>query len=126
MAIESRVICDASALADGGRAVVFSREFSGTTTACFAIRFQGEIHAFANHCPHRGTPLDWQPGEVFDDSGLYLICATHGALFEPNGGLCVAGPCQGMRLTPVPILQEGNQVILKVGRVLFSQVPETK
>jgi len=39
--------------------------------------------------------LDWQPGEFFDIAGVYLVCSTHGAIFEPNSGLCVAGPCRG-------------------------------
>jgi len=67
---------------------------------------------YVNICPHRGTSLDWQPGEVFDETGLYLICATHGALFEPDSGLCVAGPCQGAHLQKIPVKIEGGQVVL--------------
>jgi nitrite reductase/ring-hydroxylating ferredoxin subunit len=40
-------------------------------------------------CAHR-TGLG--AGAFFDDSRRYLICATHGAMYEPRSGHCVAGP----------------------------------
>ncbi|MEP7262087.1 MAG: hypothetical protein ABI669_12835, partial [Usitatibacter sp.] len=56
--------------------------------------------------------LDWQPGEFFEETGLYLICSTHGALFEPGSGFCVAGPCRGDSLEPLSIREREGQVIL--------------
>jgi nitrite reductase/ring-hydroxylating ferredoxin subunit len=32
----------------------------------------------------------------------FLQCATHGALFEPDSGYCVEGPCAGQYLTELP------------------------
>ncbi len=37
-------------------------------------------------------------GQFFETSGLYLMCATHGAIYEPDTGKCVGGPCRGGRL----------------------------
>ena len=85
----------------------------GRDLPAFAIAYDGVVHAYVNVCPHRGTSLDWQPGEVFDESGLYLICATHGALFEPDSGLCVAGPCQGACLQKIAVRLEGDHVVLE-------------
>jgi len=51
-----------------------------------------------NRCPHQGTPLDLLPGRVFSADGRHLVCATHGALFDPASGLCLKGPCKGKRL----------------------------
>ena len=45
------------------------------------------------------------PGDFFDASKLYLVCATHGALYEPDSGLCVAGPCRGARLKAVMLAE---------------------
>lgn len=114
MAETERVICRVDELNDGGLAVKFvvSQSEPARDLPCFAIVFHGAVHAYVNSCPHRGTELDWQAGEVFDETGLYLVCATHGALFEPNSGLCVDGPCHGARLRPVAIKILGNDVVL--------------
>ncbi|MDX2218718.1 MAG: Rieske 2Fe-2S domain-containing protein [Burkholderiales bacterium] len=80
---------------------------------CFAVRFDGRALAYVNSCPHRGTELDWQLGEFFDESGLYLICATHGAAFDPSSGHCVSGPCAGERLFPVPVREECGRVVIQ-------------
>mgnify|MGYP001193088653 CR=1 FL=1 len=76
-------------------------------------RWEGEIRAFRNVCPHVGTPLDLVPGRVFTTDGRHLICATHGALFDPATGLCTAGPCRGRSLKAVPIRRAGGQVWLE-------------
>lgn len=107
-----RRVCRRDALTDGGKASSFGVSRQGRALPAFAVAFAGAVHAYVNICPHRGTPLDWQPGEVFDESGLYLICATHGALFEPESGRCVAGPCQGAHLQKIPVRQEGEYVVL--------------
>lgn len=105
-------MCERTALADGGPAVGFSVERRGKVMPAFAVAFAGEVLAYVNVCPHRGTSLDWLPGQVFDESGLYLICATHGAMFEPATGLCVAGPCSGASLQKLPVRVEQGRVEL--------------
>lgn len=107
MADERRLVCDAGALVDGGSGVRFTLEWGTKTIPCFAVRYRGRVHAYLNCCPHQGTELDWAQGEFFDESGLYLICATHGAAFVPDSGYCCAGPCKGQRL--IPILVEEHQ-----------------
>jgi nitrite reductase/ring-hydroxylating ferredoxin subunit len=111
-------ICHRENLKDGGLAHRFSIEFDGRTLPGFVVAFNGEVYAWVNICPHRGTELDWQPGQVFDDSGLYLICATHGALFDADSGLCVSGPCTGSSLRKIDVVvDEAGNVILRRGRV---------
>jgi len=78
----------------------------------FAVRFDGEPRAFVNRCPHLGVELDWEPGEFFEETGLYLVCSTHGAIFEPSTGLCVAGPCRGARLEAIAIEERDGLVQL--------------
>ena len=107
-----RHVCRRDELPEGGRAVRFEIRRQSHDLPAFAVAYDGEVHAFVNVCPHRGTSLDWQPGEVFDETGLYLICATHGALFEPDSGLCIAGPCQGAYLQKIPLKLEDDQVVL--------------
>jgi len=106
------VICASGALIDGEPGVRFRLREDDRDEKGFAIRFGGIAHAYVNVCPHAGTELDWQPGDFFEASGLYLACATHGALFEPSTGLCVAGPCRGASLQPLPIRERDGQVYL--------------
>jgi nitrite reductase/ring-hydroxylating ferredoxin subunit len=80
--------------------------------AAFVILHNDQAIAFDNICPHRSTELDWNPGDVFDESGLYLICATHGAMFEPGTGLCVMGPCIKQRLKKIAVFKDELGVFL--------------
>lgn len=54
-----------------------------------------QVQAFVNRCPHLGVPLNWDDDAFLDSDGRLLRCATHGALFEPDSGLCILGPCKG-------------------------------
>ena len=103
MAGRERLICASGDLADGGPGVRFEVKRGEQTMPAFVIRFRGALHAYVNECQHQASELDWVPGEFFDADRLYLICATHGALYDPGDGLCVAGPCGGARLAPVAI-----------------------
>jgi len=59
----------------------------------FLTCYQGKLRAWRNHCPHAGSPLDWIPGQFYNDDGDQLICHTHGAHFDPLSGNCISGPC---------------------------------
>lgn len=80
--------------------------------AVFVIKRAGALYAYRNACPHIGSPLDWVPDRFFDVTGRYLLCGTHGALFRPEDGYCVSGPCAGKRLAAVAITIEGGDVLL--------------
>lgn len=112
MARDERLICASAELPEAGRGVRFSLG-EGEGAACgFAVRHGGAVHAYVNRCPHMGTELDWQPGEFFDVAGLYLVCATHGALFQPATGSCVAGPCRGASLEKLGTREDNGRVLL--------------
>ena len=67
------------------------------------VRKHGKLFGYINRCPHTGAPLDWNPDQFLDADGAYILCATHGALFEIDSGLCVYGPCINQRLEPLPL-----------------------
>ena len=112
MARRERLICDASDLAEQGRGVRFELTRLGKAQPAFVVRFDGEPRAFLNQCGHVPVELDWQEGAFFDDSRLYLICATHGALYPPASGQCVGGRCAGRGLIPVPVVERDGHVYL--------------
>lgn len=87
-------LCASSALVEAGRAVMFDVHFEGRACRAFAIRYQGVVHAYLNRCGHFPMEMDYVEGQFFDDSGQWLMCATHGASYAPATGDCVAGPCR--------------------------------
>ena len=112
MAPPQRVICESAALAEGGQGVRFSWAPAGGEGKGFAVRFDGEAHAFVNRCPHLGVELDWLPGEFFEETGLYLVCSAHGATFEPSTGVCIAGPCRGARLQAIAVEEREGRILI--------------
>ena len=66
------------------------------------IRKDGAVHVYKNICPHIGSPLDFTPGQFLNLERNFIMCSTHGALFQIEDGLCVSGPCQGRSLEAVP------------------------
>ena len=79
----------------------------------FVVHFDGTIYAWVNRCPHVGTPLDLWPNEFLSDDGRVVVCATHGAVFEPSTGLCLGGPCVGDRLTPLTLERDGDRIVVR-------------
>jgi nitrite reductase/ring-hydroxylating ferredoxin subunit len=64
----------------------------------FVVRSGGAVRGYVNACPHVGLPLNLSGDHFFDAEGKLLLCQMHGALFRPEDGYCVAGPCAGERL----------------------------
>lgn len=88
-------LCNSSDLKDSGLGVSFDVVYAGQTCRAFAVRFQGRVHAYLNRCSHVAMELDWQPDRFFDETGRWLVCGSHGAMFEPSTGACRGGPCRG-------------------------------
>ena len=72
----------------------------------------GEMRVYLNKCPHTGVNLNWQPNQCFDHAKEYVICSLHGALFQPEDGLCVYGPCLGQSLTKLPCIVNDKGVFI--------------
>ena len=103
--------CPADALGPG-QTVTFDFRARGRTVRGFLVNHDGGHHAYVNRCPHAGTPLDAWPNEFFTEDGRYLICATHGAVFAPDTGICVEGPCPGTRLEPLSVAHRGGELVV--------------
>lgn len=113
MAVPARVICRSDELSEAGRGMRFEVAQAGRMVPAFAVRYCGEVHAYLNECRHVPVELDWVPGEFFDISHNYLVCATHGAYYSPLSGLCLGGPCKGRSLLRVEIYEADGYIYLK-------------
>jgi nitrite reductase/ring-hydroxylating ferredoxin subunit len=78
----------------------------------FVINDHGNFHAYVNRCLHMTTPLDFVRDQFLSEDGRHLMCYTHGALYEPASGLCVAGPCKGESLYRLPVHVEHGEVLV--------------
>lgn len=108
---QDRTICRLDALAEG-ETRGFTIERTEGRQEIFLLRRGGGVVAYVNSCPHRGSPLDWVPDRFLSADGRHFLCATHGALFRIEDGVCIAGPCVGASLRPVPVEIRDGAVVL--------------
>lgn len=95
-------VCPRHRLADpGSRAFVLKR--AGRELCGFLVCQAGEVHAFRNRCPHTGVELNWGGDRFLDLDDAYIQCSMHGALFRPEDGRCIHGPCVGRALQALPV-----------------------
>ena len=83
----------------------------------FVIRFEGKVYAYINKCAHVPVELDWNHGDFFDTSKQFLICATHGAQYQPQTGHCVMGPCKGKRLQALDVTEQGSTITIHLNKL---------
>ena len=103
-------LCPSSELEERGRAVVFDVRHFREPARAFALRFDGRVVAYLNRCVHVPTELDWQPGEFLDGGRAFIVCAIHGATYQPQSGRCIGGPCGNGRLTPIEAFEREGEV----------------
>lgn len=94
------------------RAVTISRDPDrGFPRRAIVVRDRhGVLRGFVNLCMHLPVPLDAGSGEFLADDGVHLICGTHGALYRPEDGLCIWGPCEGESLERVEVVEEDGEL----------------
>ncbi len=103
-------LCDATELAEKGRAFVFDVRHFHEPARAFALRVDGRVVAYLNRCVHVPTELDWTPGEFLDAEREFIICSIHGAVYRPHDGRCAGGPCGRGRLTPLIVEEDGGDI----------------
>lgn len=109
---EPRALCRLDDIRDG-----FARGFDpapGRFNGLLAVRQGARVFVYVNSCPHLGTPLDCVPHRFLSSDRRRIVCATHGAEFGIEDGVCVRGPCLGDRLEPVMIqIKDGTLLVLE-------------
>jgi nitrite reductase/ring-hydroxylating ferredoxin subunit len=109
-ALPPQALCASDALAEKGRAVLFEVRHFRQPARAFALRFDGRVVAYLNRCVHVPTEMDWEPGAFLDSEHEFIICSTHGAVYEPLTGRCAGGPCGRGRLTMIEVEEREARV----------------
>jgi nitrite reductase/ring-hydroxylating ferredoxin subunit len=105
-----KVIASAEDLVDG-TTKKFQLRCGRQSIEGILVRHEGGFYAYVNRCCHIPMPMDWVDNQFFTEDKRYLICATHGATYEPTTGECVWGPCYGGALQAVPIEITNGKVL---------------
>ncbi len=101
--------CPADAVQQGRPVIVRLNE---TRSVILWRRSDGSLAAYRNACPHMGIELDWEPRRLLSRNGRYLRCTGHGALFRPEDGVCVFGPCAGEALSAIALEVDHGMVVV--------------
>ncbi len=102
----------AAAVAPGRTAKFALARAAGQPVGGFVVNHGGSHYAYVNRCPHAGTELDRHPNQFLTEDGHLLVCGTHGAVFAPETGVCVEGPCPGARLEPLRVARDGDDLVI--------------
>ena len=103
-------LCALSELKDPGSRGFLFREGEALFMG-FVVRRGDEVAGWIDHCPHAGMPLAVVPDRYLTREGDLILCASHGALFRPDDGRCVGGPCAGRSLWSWPVRVDGDTVV---------------
>jgi len=97
-----------------GTSKKFTMRRGGRDFEALLVNYRGDHFAYVNRCPHTGITLDWVNNQFFSSDNRYLMCATHGAVFEPPSGECIWGPCVGLSLQSLPIEIDDGQIYARL------------
>ena len=110
--VRGKVLCPLNSLPDPGSRG-FELAMGDTVRPIFVVRQGLNAYGYLNDCPHLGAALNVSADAFLDTDGRYIRCALHGALFEIDGGRCIAGPCEGKTLSRIELQVEAGQVIFR-------------
>lgn len=103
-----QLICHINDVAEGE-----ARRFLIGSDNLILARTNGKLFAYRNECPHMNLPLANRSKAVINKEQNHLMCIQHAAEFSLENGLCVKGPCIGMKLEPVSIELTDDNVLLE-------------
>ena len=103
---------------DAEKARSFELSINKLSMTIICVRQGQQVFAYKNSCPHTGVNLEWLPDQFLDDSGQYLVCSTHGALFQIEDGYCVAGPCAGDNLAQLSVKISQGDIFIDTDSVV--------
>jgi len=110
-----RVLCHVDDVGEAGKGFVLKHIFKDkpdATMPVFLVPDGTDIHCYMNMCPHQGITLEPRPDTFLDVERELIQCSTHGAKFRKDDGYCTKGPCIGKSLTKLPVMVDGDGMVL--------------
>lgn len=104
-------VCRSDAVPEGeGREFIYG---SGNRAfRLLVVKKAARIYGYHNLCPHFRVPLNHKPDKFVNPARTHIRCAIHYARFRYEDGHCFDGPCEGSRLTPVPLQIIGDSIVV--------------
>jgi len=109
---EAKAVISKKRLSEDPATADFSVKIHGKIIKGFVVKKSGQFFAYQNRCCHLPVTLDLNDNSFFNHEKTLLQCQMHGALYEMHTGLCIGGPCEGAKLTPLPFEDSGTQLIV--------------
>ncbi len=121
----SKIVCKSEEIDSGGIGYKFHVTRGGMAHPAFVVRFKNSVYGYLNRCAHLMLQLDYGNSEFFDTAGEYLVCCNHGAMYEPDTGLCINGPCYGGKLIQLSMDEQDGYVVLADELFVVCDAPES-
>jgi nitrite reductase/ring-hydroxylating ferredoxin subunit len=93
-----------------GQTLKFRCQRKGREVEGFFAWFNGRIVAYQNLCRHIPISLDFGDNKIFAPDGQSFICQPHGAVYDPETGQCLSGPCGGASLHTIRFREYQNEL----------------
>jgi nitrite reductase/ring-hydroxylating ferredoxin subunit len=104
-------LCKLAEIPDrGAREIIFGEGYDSFRV--LLLRSGSGVRAYRNRCAHVHIPLNYEPDLFHVLDGEVLMCAHHGAMYRIADGVCFDGPCEGARLSPIPVAVRGGAVVV--------------
>lgn len=97
-----------------GETRTFEFQRNGRPAQGFLILYHGQYRAYLNQCCHWPVPLDMGDGEFYYADIDRIQCKTHGAVYQPDTGLCDSGPCVRAVLESYPVEVRVDHALISV------------
>ncbi|HYC57184.1 MAG TPA: Rieske 2Fe-2S domain-containing protein [Candidatus Binatia bacterium] len=107
------IVCRADALGEKETAK-FTFNTPSAPREGFVIRYQGKLFAYRNECRHIPMTMDWVENRFLSRDRCYIQCATHGALYRIDSGLCIGGPPSGEFLRALNVEIEDGDIVVTI------------
>ncbi len=102
-------LCHLADLPDG-QSRGFDPQHTGQDTV-LVVRQGEQLYAYADICPHHGTPMAWRRHAYLSGDRSRIVCSAHGAQFEISTGACTLGPCLGQSLQTLPLVMAADGAV---------------
>ncbi|MDB4002354.1 hypothetical protein N9449_06575 [Oceanospirillaceae bacterium] len=60
--------------------------------------------------------MEFLPDQFLDEDKQFIQCATHGALFTIENGLCISGPCNNQSLVSLYVEERDEKIYCTISQ----------